>query len=258
MARDLVAFLPPRWRAGAIGPEEGKAVSAELVGTLVFVFLANLSSTALGVGVSYAVASYGVSALSGGHLNPVISLAQAFSGHMHFALAGLYVLAQALGSIAAALLEAVLIPGVHLGHHSQFTPPGCLVHHTTNWFHLVLWEFILTFIFIMVVYGVFVGHEKFSAVAPLAAGLTIYAAIEAGGEYSGAIVNPARLIGPAIVFLCGWKHFWLYILAHLLAAVAGAFFAVGNFGAGPVYGNNRDDLDERVPGLGERLMPEDA
>lgn len=47
------------------------------------------------MGISYAVLSYAVSPLSGGQLNPVVTLAQAFSGHTHFATAGLYIVAQA-------------------------------------------------------------------------------------------------------------------------------------------------------------------
>lgn len=61
----------------------------EFVGTFLFVFLATTGTgTALAIGVSYTVASYAVAALSGGHLNPLISIAFALSGHQHAALSG--------------------------------------------------------------------------------------------------------------------------------------------------------------------------
>lgn len=262
MSRDQPAWvdlLPPRWH-NEIDAPTAKALTGEFIGTMLFVFLATTGSgTALAVGISYAVASYAVAALSGGHLNPVVSIAYALSGHQHAALSGLYIVAQILGSVAAALVEVVLLPGVHIGHHSHVIAPGCIpagLHHT-GWFATILWEFILTFIFLAVVYGTFIGHPKFSPLAPLAAGLAIYAAIEAGGAYTGAILNPARLIGPALVFFCGWKRFWFYIIGQLLAAFAAAAFAAGNFGTGPAYAENRDELYERGGGrLTEGLMPE--
>jgi glycerol uptake facilitator-like aquaporin len=110
------------------------ALQAEFLGTLLFVFASATVSSSLAVGMAYAVASYATAAISGGHLNPgplfdilvsntmsvvlifvmsaafmltdvslgcaVLTLAQAFSGHAHFATAGLYVVAQLLGSIA--------------------------------------------------------------------------------------------------------------------------------------------------------------
>jgi len=51
-------------------------------------------SSPLAVGISYAVLSYATAALSGGQLNPVVTLAQALSGHTHFVTAGLYITAQ--------------------------------------------------------------------------------------------------------------------------------------------------------------------
>ena len=61
-----------------------------------------------------------------------------------------------------------------------------------------------------VVYGTAVApaNSSFSPLAPLAAGLAIFVAGEASAGYTGSPLNRARLIGPAIVFLCNWRHFW--------------------------------------------------
>jgi glycerol uptake facilitator-like aquaporin len=113
MARDMpgwMSLLPPRWR-NEIDKDTARAIAGEFVGTFLFVFLATTGTrTALAVGVAYTVASYSVAALSGGHLNPLISIAFALSGHQHAAQSGLYIIAQILGSIAAALVEGFLLP----------------------------------------------------------------------------------------------------------------------------------------------------
>jgi len=263
MARDgrtagWVHLVPPRWRA-RIDNATAIALQAEFVGTMLFVFAAANVSSALAVGISYAVLSYATGPLSGGQLNPIISLAQALSGHSHFATAGLYIVAQVLGGIAGSLLEGLLMPGVHIGHNKHVVPAGCFSVHDVGVIRLILIEFVFSFLFLMVLYGTAVArpNSSFTPVAPLAAGLAIYVAIEAGGSLTGSPLNPARLIGPAIVFFCNFRHFWAWLAGELLAAVAAAAFAAGSFGVGDAYADNREELNRHAPGeLGDRLMPE--
>ena len=93
--------------------------------------------------------------------------------------------------------------------------------------------------------------------SPLAAGLALYVSVEAVGPFTGAPLNPARLVGPAVVFLCNWRSFWLWTVAEVLAALAAAAFAAGSFGVGDAYSDNQATLDRHVgEGLGERLMPD--
>lgn len=255
--RGVVGLLPPRW-SNRMNAETSRAVSAEFLGTLVFCFLANTSQSAMGVGIAYAVSSYLTAPMSSGHLNPVITLAQALSGHAQYSIAGLYLVAQILGAIVSALLEAVMLPGIHLGHHKHLNPPGCFPLHSANWIHAIIWEAGLTFVFVAVIYATTVGRKDFIPVAPLAGGLALYVAGNSGGLYTGAILNPARLIGPALVFLCGWKRFWFNLIGQLIGALAASGFAVSSFGTGPNYGETRDELDSEQTGLGERLMPEET
>lgn len=54
----------------------------------------------------------------------------------------------------------------------------------------------------------------------------------AGGKYTGAAINPARLIAPAIVFLCTpQKAFWFYLIGEIVGAMIAAIVATGTFGA---------------------------
>ena len=147
---------------------------------------------------------------------------------------------------------------------------------------------------LQVIYGTAVSpaNSNFSPLAPLAAGLAIYVAREAGAPYTGSPLNPARLIGPALVFFCNWRHFWAWMLGkstqpcenmmtkcmcgcvwcgdwlqsslrldclvsgELLASVAVALFVAGSFGVGDAYAANREVIGREAPGLEERLMPE--
>lgn len=250
--RGTAGLLPPRW-TGTMDAATSRAVSAEFLGTLIFCFLANTSSSALGVASAYAVSSYLAAPMSSGHLNPAITLAQALSGHTQLFIASLYIAAQICGGIAGALLEALLLPGIHIGHQ-KLSLPGCFDVHNASWFHAIIWEAGLTFMFVAVIYATTVGRKDFNTIAPLAGGLALYAAVQSGSIYTGAILNPARLIGPAVVFLCGWKRFWFNLLGQLIGASVASGFAISNFGIGPAYNENRGELDSR---LGDRLLPEE-
>ena len=97
--------------------------------------------------------------------------------------------------------------------HCVFTVQcAAQIHDVSSW-RLVVLEFIFTFLFIAVIYGTAVGTSGngFTILSPLAAGLAIYVSIEAVGPYTGAPLNPARLIGPAVVFFCNWRHFWAWL-----------------------------------------------
>ena len=66
----------------------------------------------------------------------------------------------------------------------------------------------------------------------------------AGGKYTGAAINPARLIAPALVFFCTpQRAFWLYLLGQLLGALLGGVVSTGTFGAAAAAPN--DDMGER-------------
>ena len=68
------------------------------------------------------------------------------------------------------------------------------------------------------------GLDRVSQCAPLCAG--------AGGIYSGAALNPARVLGPSLVFGCYWETVPVYILAQLVGATAAAFLTMPLYGFG--------------------------
>lgn len=223
------------------------ALQAEFIGTLLFQFLAGTASranAALGQGFSYAALVYATQHLSGGHLNPAVTFATIFSGHVHWVKAVMYIIAQLLGAVVGAFLQALLIPGIHWGHNDVLAP-GCYAAaaNINNW-ELFAWELVLTFFFIYVVYAVSIAVPGHGNVGPLAAGLALLVATLVGEQFTGASLNPARVLGPALVFLCTWRTFWIYISAQLLGALLAAVVSVGAYGAGSAYGTYPEAIGE--------------
>lgn len=61
---------------------------------------------------------------------------------------------------------------------------------------------------------------------PQAQGYTLFASAFIGGPLTGAALNPARVIGPALVYQCYWNTAWIYIVAELLGGAIAAILAL--------------------------------
>ncbi len=75
-------------------------------------------------------------------------------------------------------------------------------------------------------------HGSFT---PLAVGLSLVACASVGGAYTGAALNPARVIGPLAVFQCGRGIAWIYTLAEVGAACAACLVFGIVAGWGPLF-----------------------
>lgn len=149
--------------------------------------------------------------VSGCHLNPAVTLGFVVAGRFPPRLAGFYTLAQVAGALAAAGLLAGLYPD-HAGR-GVTGPAGA------PWAAWVL-EFVLTLVLMVVILSVSTGAKERGPLAGIAVGATI--ALEAlfGGPESGASMNPARSLGPAVV-TGNFAHLWVYLTAPFAGAVAG-------------------------------------
>jgi len=191
-----------------------------------------LSGTSLGYGISYTVMLYATKQVSGGHLNPALTIATVVTGHLHWLKATGYIITQITGAIVGTFLEAALVPGLRAGHNS-FRAPGCFFPASVNGLQLFGWELLLTAILVYVAYASHFTSPGHRSLSPLALGLTVWVAGEAGGVYTGAAMNPARVIGSSVVFLCTpQKKFWLYMAGEFVGAIVAAAFAIGHFGSG--------------------------
>jgi len=206
--------------------------AAELFGTLVLVFfgcgaavlggfeIIGQLGIALAFGLAIVAMAYGVGPISGCHVNPAVSLAVFVAGRMSAREMALYWLAQFIGALAgAALLGVIAQTGfANLGQNGfdAASPGGYGLAAAA------VFEFVATAIFVVVILGV-TGATGENAFAGLAIGLTLAVIHIVGIQVTGVSVNPARSFGPAV--LSGGlalSQLWLFILAPLAGAVAGA------------------------------------
>lgn len=187
---------------------------AELIGTFILVAIGsmaalssggNLLIVAFGFGFALLIALYSVGHISGGHFNPAVSLAMRLAGSLSTSDMIGYWIAQVLGAVLASLaVLAMMGSGAVSDTMNTFGDTGPAFGA----------EIILTGAFvlvIMVVAGHGVGHAR-TVIA-----LSLVAIHLAGVPISGASVNPARSLGPAIV-AGDLGGIWLYIVAPLVGA----------------------------------------
>jgi aquaporin Z len=153
--------------------------------------------------------------VSGAHLNPAVSIGFALRGDFPWRRVPAYIAAQSIGAILAALLLWGLI-----GKQGSagLTLPGSGISTATA----LVWELVLTTGLVSVILGTASGAQQIGALAALGVGSYIALAGLWGAPVSGASMNPARSLGPALV-LGNWTSWW----AYLVGPVAGAAIAVG-------------------------------
>jgi aquaporin Z len=153
--------------------------------------------------------------VSGAHLNPAVSITFAVRGDFPWKRVPAYIAAQFLGAILATLLLWVLI-----GKQGSagLTLPGTGISTTTA----MLWELVLTTGLMSVILGTASGAQQVGPLAALGVGSYVALAGLWGSPVSGASMNPARSLGPALV-LGDWTSWW----AYLAGPVAGGAIAVG-------------------------------
>jgi MIP family channel proteins len=202
-----------------------RALAAELVGTFALVFagagaiMVDAKTHALGhvgVAISFGLAImvmiYAVGHVSGAHFNPAVSFGFALTRHFPWTRAAGYVAAQ----VSGALLAAAILGG-SLGNVAEVgatLPSGSQSQS-------FLWEVVLTFFLMFVIMAAATDTRAVGEAAAIAIGGTVGLDAMFGGPISGASMNPARSLGPAVV--SGNLHaLWLYLVAPLLGAALGA------------------------------------
>ncbi|HSS42131.1 MAG TPA: aquaporin [Solirubrobacterales bacterium] len=156
---------------------------------------------------------YATGHLSGAHLNPAVTLAFALTRHLPRAEALAYLLAQLAGALVAAGLLAAVWP-------SQPAALGTTLP-TVGVGSAFVYEVVLTAFLMFVIMAVATDTRAVGAGAAIAIGGTVGLDALFGGPITGASMNPARSLGPALV--SGELHdLWIYLTAPLLGAAIGA------------------------------------
>ncbi|WP_225912484.1 MIP/aquaporin family protein [Nostoc flagelliforme] len=196
---------------------------AEGIGTFILVFAGTgavmVNSISGGsvthIGISFVFGAvvtaliYGIGHLSGAHFNPAVTLAFWTSGFFPKRRVLPYILAQLLGALAA---SALLL--ISLGRVANL---GATLPLKGNWLQSLVLEFVLTFILMFVILGSGLDRRAHIGFAGLAIGLTVGMEAAFMGPITGASMNPARSLGPALVGGI-WQHHWVYWVAPILGA----------------------------------------
>jgi aquaporin Z len=204
---------------------------AEFVGTALFVFLgvgsvvANAASnnalgavgTALAHGVGLAVIVTMTMRISGGHINPAISVALWVARRIDARTLGRYVLAQLAGAVIGVLLVKAFFPAGAVRVTSLATPQ---LSGTLGLFGGIGVEALLTFLLASAVFGTAVSTEA-PSVGGFGVGLAVFVGALAGGALTGAAMNPARAFGPALV-AWDWHGQAIYWIGPILGAAVAA------------------------------------
>jgi aquaporin Z len=203
---------------------------AEVLGTFLLVLAAagggllhsrgqiSLSAAVVAPGLTVMAVILFMGAVSGAHLNPVVSLAFSLRQDFPWKRVPRYVLAQLLGATLAALfLRAVFGNIEHLGA----TVPGPGYH---PWQAFVL-EIALSAGLVSVILGTASQAQNVGSVGALGIGGYIALAGLWAAPVSGASMNPARSFGPALVS-GDWTSYWVYLAGPLIGAIIAVVFAV--------------------------------
>jgi aquaporin TIP len=202
-----------------------KALVAEFIGTFTLIFIGvgsiatdvmtghmlGLTGIALAHGIAIAVMVSATMAVSGGHLNPAVTFGAFVARKIDAVNAIGYILAQCLGGIVAAYIAKMAIPDQVISTINIGIPS---VTKGTSILNALTTEAVLTFFLMFVVYGTAID-KRAPKVGGLFIGLAVAMGVMMGAAESGAAMNPARHLGPAVAG-GGFENLWLYWVGPLL------------------------------------------
>ena len=202
-----------------------KELIAEFIGTFSLIFIGagaaavsdSLVAIALAHGLTVMAFAYAYGNISGTHINPAVTIGLLAGGQIKAGKAVGYIIVQLLGGIlGASALSYVL--GSHAGALGATVPASGI----GNGQAFVL-ELFLTFLLVNSIYHSAVSGRA-GNLAPVAIGLTLAACIMMGGPLTGASLNPARSLGPALLgnHQAGISSLWIYFLACPLGGLLAA------------------------------------
>jgi aquaporin TIP len=226
----------------------GEQMIAEFVGTLLFVFIVaasiviyglvvsrgsldptlaavGLVPIALAQGLGLGILISNTAHISGGHLNPAVTISVWVAGKIDAVRALLYIVAQLAGAAAGAGILAVIVPKsiwnqTHLGANSVNLHPFGSINFSPG--RAVFFEAVLTFILVYTVFATAVDERgSFKSLSGLPIGLIVAVDILIGGYFTGASMNPARSFGPALI-AGHWTDFWVYIIGPVTGGILAA------------------------------------
>lgn len=215
-----------------------RAALAEFLGTFIFVFAGigavgaftfvngisgvQLLLIGLAHGLALMAAIAAVGRISGGHINPAVTIGALITGNIGLVRAAMYIVAQLAGAVLASLaLESLAYPADNLGVHTIAGNVG-----VGNGFTI---EVILTFFLVLAVFATAIDKRGNALLAPLVIGTVVVIGHFVAIPLTGPSMNPARSFGPALVH-GAWADQWVYWAGPITGALVAAIGYVMIFG----------------------------
>jgi len=210
--------------------EMNKKYLSELIGTFGLVFAGtgaivvnNFSNgvithagIALTFGLIVMAMIYAVGDISGAHINPAVTIAFFVSKRISLKDTVNYIIFQLIGAVLASLFLKIVFPkDQYLG----MTLPAIDI------FPAFIFEVLLTFFLVLVIFHVATGAKEKGVMAGVAIGATVCLEAMFAGPVTGASMNPARSIAPAIA-AGNFENLWIYISAPIIGAVLGVMVSM--------------------------------
>jgi aquaporin Z len=212
-------------------------LAAEFIGTFALIFV-GAGAAALGVGGVVGVAFahglvvatfvYGYGPISGCHINPAVTIGLWTAGEIDARDALLYIIVQLLGGLVGALMLRFVLGTSEIGLGNTVPTTNLPIGDQTinvSVFAALIVEIILTFFLVNAVLNTAVA-ERAGHHAALAIGLTLTFCILMGGPLTGASLNPARTLGPALVSLDP-AALWVYLIGPPVGGILAALLYKG-------------------------------
>ena len=172
---------------------------------------------ALAHGAAIGLMVYAFGHVSGAHINPAVTISMLVTRRINIKDGIAYIVFQIIGAIAAAASYKAILPdiGAKVNFGTQ-GGPSALLHN--NAMSGVAVEAILTFFLVTVIFMTAVHKKAAAGMYGLAIGGMIFLVHLVGGPLTGASVNPARTLGPAIISGY-WDYNWIYWVGPIVGAV---------------------------------------
>jgi aquaporin TIP len=216
------------------------ALLAEFIGTFTLIFIGvgsiianhttggalGITGIALAHGLAIACMVSATAAVSGGHLNPAVTIGLLSAGKVKPATAVKYIISQLAGAVVAAVLIKFCAPADGVTATSLGVPA---LGENITVAQGVVTEIILTFLFVFVIFGTAVDGRA-PKMGGLFIGLAIALDVLAGGPITGAAMNPARSFGPAVIG-GHLENMWIYWVGPIVGSILAAMVYKGTMEA---------------------------
>lgn len=220
-----------------------KIYLAELVGTALLVLIgcgvAIFTGSSVGVlgiamafGLAITLVTYLIGSISGAHANPAVTIALALAGKFRWKKVPGYIVAQVLGALIGASILFAIVANVSNGNFIINAGFGTnALRGGVSMTAGALVEIFMTMIFCLVVLATTRSNWP-STSTPIATGLALFSANLVAIPLTGASINPARSIGPALVSNQNVSSLGLFIAAPIVGAILAYFIDVFVIGKG--------------------------